>query len=200
MRSLYIKEARKGAFHPSGNDADAMRIAFCEHVEREFGPSVLTVIDCLPYFRQKAKDQLGDETPLAALVLYATWLEHWINVLMSMAMLRDGAMESDVDAYIASRPRSKDKVERLRSLCRSQFPDEELGWIFQVIKTRARYHHYVWKGKSERWIRKDLKGMGALVRKGDKMLSGLLAFERAEFDEKHLALADEMFPVLANTR
>jgi hypothetical protein len=63
-----------------------------------------------------------------------------------------------------------------------------------MIKTRARYHHYVWKGMPGRWIAKDLKGLATLTRKGEAMLDGLLAFEHTEFDAPLLALAFAIFP------
>jgi hypothetical protein len=194
MRGLYMKEARKGAFRARSGDVAAIRQAFCEHVQREFNSSTLLVIDALPYFRRKAREQSGDATPRASLILYATWIEHWINVLISIALQRDGATEADVEVYFQSRPRSKSKVERLKSLCRTALPSKELGWLLQVIKTRARYHHYSWAGRPKPWVEKDQKGVAALVRRAEPMIDGLLAFEHAEFDAPLLPLAFAIFP------
>jgi hypothetical protein len=194
LRSLFMKEARKGAFRPTGTGADAIRQEFCEHVVREFGPSVLTVIDALPYFRRKAKEQLGDQIPLASLLLFATWIEHWVNVVITMGMLRRGQSEADVDAYFKVRCPFVDRMAHLQSLCANPLPDKPRGWLIQVMKTRARYHHYIWKGAPDRLVQKDLKGIAALMRRGDAMIEDLLAFEHLEFDAQWTATSVELFP------
>lgn len=195
LRSLYLKEARKGSFRPESADPSTIRTAFCEHVQREFGPAVLTVVDYLPYLRRKASEQLSDPTPLAALVLYATWIEHWVNVLIGIGMQRHGNTESEVEDYFALQPRFKDKIERLASLCSAPLPTKPFGWVHQVMRTRARYHHYVWKGMPGARIAKDVRGTAALARKGEAMIDQLLAFERSEFDAPLESLAFELFPL-----
>lgn len=194
LRALYMKEARKGAFRPPDGDVDLVRRRFCEHVQREFNSSTLLVIDALPYFRRKAREQADDDVPLASLILYATWIEHWINVLISIGMQRDGATEADVEAYFKTQPRSKAKVERLKSLSRAPLPEKEFGWLLQVIKTRGRYHHYSWAGRPRGWVEKDGKGVAALIRRAEQMIDRLLAFEHAEFDASLLPLAFKIFP------
>ena len=194
LRALFIKEARKGAFLVSEGDVVGTRAAFCAHVQREFGDSVLTVMDALPYFRRKAGEQIGDRVPLASLLLYATWSENWVNVLIAVGTLRQGKPEETVDAYFAARPRFKDKVDHLQSLCGRALPERERGWLMQVTKTRARYHHYVWKGVPALRLQKDLKGIAALMLRSDTMITGLLAFEYQEFDAPLIPVSLALFP------
>jgi hypothetical protein len=66
--------------------------------------------------------------------------------------------------------------------------------LTQIIKTRARYHHYTWQGADNAWLTKDLKGLTALVRKGDGMIDALLTFEHAEFDLPIEPMARLAFP------
>jgi hypothetical protein len=194
LRSLFLKEARKGAFRPGSGDSARIRAAFCAHVQREFGADVLTVIDCLPYFRRKASEQLSDPIPLASLMLYATWIEHWVNVLISIGTQRRGGTDTDVENYFRSRPRFKDKVAHLESLCSTRLPSKARGWLLQIMATRTRYHHYVWKGMPGMWVTKDLKGATALTKTGEEMINQLLAFEHTEFDAPLEHLASELFP------
>lgn len=194
LRSLFMKEVRKGAFRPAGDDPAEVRVEFCNHVQREFGPSVLTVIDALPYFRRKADEQLDDEIPLASLLLFATWIEHWVNVLITMGMQRRGQTEVAIDAYFKVRRPFVDKVPHLQSLCANSLPDKPRGWLIQVMKTRARYHHYIWKGAPDRLVQKDLKGIVALMHRGDRMIEGVLTFEYSEFDAPWIATSLELFP------
>jgi hypothetical protein len=165
-------------------------------VRREFGSpeQVMTVLDCLPYFRRKAREQADDPTPLASLMLYAAWLEHWVNVILAMGLQRRGKAETEVQSYFDKQPRFEDKIAQLKLVCSQSPPKKELDWLQQIVKSRNRYHHYSWRGVPAAKLTKDLKGITAAIRKAEVMLDGLLAFEHRDFDAQWTALAARLFP------
>lgn len=199
LKEFFLKEARKKAFDPVGED-DAIRTAFCEHVQREFAvpESVLTVIDCLPYFERTAKRHVGDSPfPLTALILYAAWIEHWVNVFIVVAMLRNRENEAAVEKYLDETRRFDNKVKRVRELATAGIPERAFDWITQLMAKRKTYVHYLWKGVPRRSIDGDLKNIASLVRNGEAMISELRAFEHANFDAPLLLLAERLFPLAA---
>jgi hypothetical protein len=194
LRDLFLKEARKGAFRPA-QDPSAIRAAFLDHVEREFQPAtLLTVVDCLPYFRRKALEQAADPTPLASLILYAAWGEHWINVIITMGMLRSGRTDAEVRQFFATQPNLEAKIAGIRDLVHNPPPKKELDCLIQVMKTRNEYLHYTWSGRPQSAIDVSFKGIAALVRRTEVTLDGLLQYEHDEFDGPFLSLAATLFP------
>jgi hypothetical protein len=193
LHALFIKETRKGAFKPDGND-DHVLGAFLQHVEQGFAPgNYLTVVDFLPYFRQIARSHEADQTPLASLIIYAAWGEHWVNVLIAMGSLRAGVSDAEVQAYFATQPRFEDKMSRVRAQSVTELPKKEFDWLVQVMKTRNDYLYYTWAGRAERALTQSLRGIGPLVRKADRMIEGLLAFEQRDFDAPFEGLALRLF-------
>lgn len=194
LRSLFYKETRKGAFHPIDDDAETFA-SFLRHVSNAFAPGAyLTVVDFLPYFQEIALAHAGDRWPLASLILYAAWIEHWVNVLIAMGVLRSGGTDAGLKSYFATQPRFEDKISKVRELSRSAPPKKEFDWLVQIMKTRNDYLHYTWEGRSQRALDQSLRGIGPLVRKAEKMIAGLLAFEHTEFDAPFEDLAARIFP------
>jgi hypothetical protein len=97
LADLYVKEVRKGGFRPSeGKDDDQLRRKFLLHIQGEFVETddVKEVLDFQPRLLASARQLASRPHPIEAVILYATWMEHWLNALLLTTMVRRAMTES----------------------------------------------------------------------------------------------------------
>ena len=89
LHELFRKEVRKKAFDPTGMPEARALDRFCSHVLDEFSSASAPVVvyDILHVLRTRAKPALATDSTVPNLILYATWIEHWLNMLITVAML-----------------------------------------------------------------------------------------------------------------
>lgn len=196
LSTLFEKETRKGAFKVFSSDPDEVLASFCDHVEAEFSQSsdVLVAADFLLYLKRKATEQASESVPLASLILLAAWLEHWTNMVISVGMLRRGSTVKEIEEYFAAQPSYECKLRQLgAALGITQLPKTLFDWAMQVMKTRNRYLHYTWTGRGEQQLYRDVRGISALVRKGEAKLDVLSKYEHENFDAPFAELTKRIF-------
>jgi len=195
LQVLFLNETRKGAFRvPHG---DVLK-AFCEHVQSEFRDTTSTplVYDFLAYWRRRAMAaSRSEKPPLAALVLFATWLEHWLNMVITIAKLRRGETAEKIAKYFAGRPRFDVKVDELGPrLGLSPLPGNSRGLMLRVIKTRNDFVHYTWQGDLPGRVHRRLANVRGIVSKCPDLLVALRKYEEATLNAPFERLSRELFP------
>src|SRR5262245_57618994 len=91
---LFVSECRKGTFTVPDGSLEQKRKAFEAHVERSFREEgAKSVIDFRPRLLRLARTLANEPHPMEAVVLYATWAEHWVNAILVTTALRRGQKE-----------------------------------------------------------------------------------------------------------
>ena len=183
---------RKGAFQPRNGD---VLTQFCKHVCAEFAKPMV-VYDYLGYFRRRAlATSRSKSVPIVALVLYATWLEHWLNMVITVAMLRRRDSEPKLEAYFAKRPHFKTKLGLLgASMKLPPLPKSEYDLAIKVVHLRNGYVHYAWRGLSPSKLAKHRANVRDVVSKCKTLLPALRRYEATALDAPGDALAKKLFP------
>jgi len=198
FRTLLRKELRKCAFEPRSSIASQVLGEFCDHVIRGFDASAnpVSVLDSQPYLRRNAKRLSKQTIPLASLILYAAWIEHWTNMMVTVAMLRRGDSPSKPVQYLKSQPRFKDKLDTLANALKiAALPKKLRDAIIQVVDLRNVHLHVLWEGRSPPHLRRDLTTMRAVVNRCESILGDATQFEYQHFDTSYADLVSSVMRV-----
>jgi len=196
LRNLFRKEIRKVAFKPNNSKPSKVLNEFCDHVINEFGATaqVKVVIDSQPYLRKTARRLSNHPLPLASLILYAAWIEHWVNMMVTVAMLRNGCTPDEPLQFLKTQPRFEEKLEKLaKTLGINKIPKKTRDGLIEVIQLRNRHLHFPWEGKSSRNVNKDSQTVRSTVNRCEKILENALSFEHEYFDAPHAKLVSAVF-------
>ena len=147
---LCIQEARKGDFRPEKKVApDTLRTQFLDHLQKHFvdWEDVKTVFDFTKELLTGARTLAPGRThPIAAVVLYATWAEHWLNAILLTRAQKLGRTSLEADAMIRS-ARFPDKVGWLwNMLALPPLDGDHLKKLRTLNSTRNYYLHYRYEG------------------------------------------------------
>lgn len=195
LHRIFRNETRKGAYRPWGVGAEDILRDFCQYVAANFSMpyTVLHVIDFQPLLRRRARAASRAKVPVTSLVLFATWVEHWLNMMVTVAMLRSGYGESEIERFFAPQPGLTKKLQFLENdLHLGKLPKRDQ--LINLVTTRNRFVHYTWRGRPAGEVQSELGNIRSTVRRADSLLVELIAFERATFDAEFSALAASMFP------
>lgn len=185
LRALLQKELRKCAYVPKASRPREVLLEFCDHVIRGFDVSAnpVVVIDSLPYLHRNAKRLSKQQPPVASLILYAAWLEHWVNMMVTVAMLREGHSPSKPQQFLQSQPRFRAKLETLaKSLNLAALPKKLRDAIIQVVDLRNGYVHFLWEGRSPQRLGRDSQTLRAVVNRCEVVIADSKRFEYKHFD------------------
>lgn len=198
FKKLFKKEIRKCAFKPQHNNPYKVLQEFCDHVIQEFGTitKIKVVIDNQPYLRKIAKRLSNHKIPVASLILYAAWIEHWTNMMITVAMLRKGYTPTDPLNYLKTQPRFKDKLDKIANeLGIKEINKKTRDGLIEVVKIRHRQLHYPWEGESSKKVNRNSQTVRAIVNKCEKILENALSFEYKYFDKPYEKLVSAVFRI-----
>lgn len=196
LRNLFRKEIRKAVFKPNHSKPSKVLDEFCDHVIHEFGTEaeVKVVIDSQPYLRKTARRLSNHKLPIASLILYAAWIEHWVNMMVTVAMLRNGCTPDEPLQFLKTQPRFEEKLDKLaKALGINEITKKTRDGLIEVIKLRNRHLRFPWEGKSSRNINKNSQTVRATVNRCEKILENALSFEHEYFDAPHAKLVSAVF-------
>lgn len=145
-----IQEARKGDFRPtSGAPPAEVRKEFLAHFKKHFidWDDIQTVFDYTKELLSGARTLAPGAThPISAVVLYATWMEHWLNAILLTRAQKRGRTSEEADTMIRS-ARFHDKIGWLWQLLELPPVDaEHLEKLKALNGTRNYYLHYRYEG------------------------------------------------------
>ena len=193
---LYIffrKEVRKNAFKIQETNTINILKAFCQYIIAD--SEVLRVMDFQLYLRKCAKDLSAARPPIASLVLYATCVEHWLNMMLTVAKLRQGNSPSTVGAYFDTGPKIKERLKLLGPISGlSEFPDSLKIFTYELVGRRNDYVHYSWQGLKPEKVEDLHTKIHALVQKAEVRLDEMRLYEWDNFDKQYDTQAMSIFP------
>jgi hypothetical protein len=196
LANLFRDETRKGAFRLPASD---ILTSFCQHIVDEFPHQHTTqvVYDYLPYLRRRAKlAARSNSVPLVSLVLYATWLEHWINMVITVAMLRNQVSQTEVDRYFDSQPNFASKLAQLGPvLALPPLPRTLQGPVKKLIACRNDYVHYTWRGSHSGHAHRRHSNLRNIVLRAPELLVRLRAWEVDALDAQFRPISRRLFPL-----
>lgn len=147
---LYVAEAflESGHVKTQGRSdeeiARDLRAAIREFVEDEDDP-LMASIDFRDELLEEASRLLQSDKPLIACLLYATWLEHWLNAMIFTIGERSGISYDDL-ARRVGKSNIHQKLDRLLpELGVPQISGEHDARIRKVVRLRNDYVHYKWE-------------------------------------------------------
>lgn len=164
---------RSGDIDPRGKTmravVDEARAWVREHVDEDFRFHLRvdysqTLLREARRFRDEGEAQL-------ALVMYATYFEHWLN---DMIAARAGQLNLDQDETIGLIRSSglPAKTGFLWRLIYGEALDEDLsGGIRQIAERRNAFVHYKWKGKDPEDLAGEDQGAAALAFRADELVA-----------------------------
>jgi hypothetical protein len=123
-------------------------------------------------------------------------MEHWVNMMVTVAMLREGHPPGKPLQYLKSQPRFKDKLATLaKSLGVAALPKKLRDAIIQVVDLRNGYVHFVWEGKAPKRISKDVSTLQSVVSRREPILEDAAGFEFRHFDAPYVKLVSSTMRV-----
>jgi hypothetical protein len=192
---LYVKEVRKGAFSFAGdNDQEHVR-GFLEHARREFVDSVdiKVALDFQPRLLATAGDLSHRSHPIEAVILYATWCEHWLNATLISAALARGLVEKEVVDMIRT-TNGPAKVGWLwRSLGLPELPTRLRAAVEFLSQVRNEHVHYKWTGYDPDTVTHGNSRLKLAITDISGVVEGLIDFEVTSIVGPHIAVADRLF-------
>ena len=192
---LYVKEVRKGAFAFSEDDDQAHVRAFLEHARREFVESVdiKVALDFQPRLLATAGDLSHRPHPIEAVILYATWCEHWLNATLISAALGRGLVEKDVMDMIRSSNGPTKLGWLWRSLGLPEFPPRLKASVEFLSQVRNEHVHYKWTGHDPDALTDENSRLKLAIADIKAVVEALIDFEVSSIVGAHIAVADRLF-------
>jgi hypothetical protein len=197
LANLFVKEVRKGAFRPSeGKDDEGLRRDFLLHVQQEFVDSedVKEVIDFQPRLLASARLLASRPHPIEAVILYATWMEHWLNALLLTTMLKRDMTEAHA-LQLIRQANMEAKLGGLWALAQlPPLPEEHIKRIRFLAEVRNEHVHYKWKGQDPDVLYGPSSRLALAVSDIEQTIQDLVNFE-IDLLMPEISIANRLFAV-----
>lgn len=197
MANLFVKEMKKAEFDPIGApDLNIVR-AFALHVVAGFGATALIVDDMRPLLLRNAAAYQANpsELPVVALILYATWVEHQINVILKTRTVWAGPGDAEATDVIRSTIMRK-RIEWLRTkLGLPPFDSEQVERLTTLMNERHEVIHYKWIGRTTTERQELHERIRRVVAEAPLLVEYLQHYEKNELSSAAIALATRVFGV-----
>jgi hypothetical protein len=192
---MYVKEVRKGSFLFAGNDDQTHVQAFLEHLKREFVDSVdvKVALDFQPRLLATAQDLSHRPHPIEAVILYATWCEHWLNATLISAAFGRGLIEKDVMDMIRSSSGPAKLGWLWRMLCLPVLPSGLRSAVEFLSQVRNEHVHYKWTSHDPDTLTDENSRLKLAIAEIKTVVEGLIDFEIASIVGPHIAVANRLF-------
>jgi hypothetical protein len=142
---------------------------------------------------EHARSLAVDERPVASAILYATWVEHWINGVLATVADRIPLDKKDRDALLR-RPSMDDKLGWVwRFLSLTPLEPVHRGRVKALTDLRNSYVHYKWEGRTPEAHSQSDEQLRALVAAFPETVAYLDHYRRQHFDGRALDIVARVF-------
>lgn len=144
-----LEEAiRRGEINPKGKSDEELRAEFLAYVKRATGPAEFEIIiDHTGTLLAEARAYRRASRFELACVLYATWVEHFLNQLIQLGAIRRGLVEADAAEMIRGLSYRGKATWALPLLGFRRIAPGHVAALLKLGELRNRYIHYKWRGR-----------------------------------------------------
>lgn len=195
IAGLFVREARKGAFQYDTFNPSATGRAFVSHVLKEFGPSAdhKVVVDYTFMLLRSARSAATEVHPVVSVILYATWMEHWLNSVLVTKALKRGAHVTDAEQMVRDASLSAKLGWLWRLLELPTLEEGDLKKLRLLADVRNEFVHYKWKGKDPAVLEGPDQRLSAALADLEPVLRRVWDLASAHLDSPFLEHSRELF-------
>lgn len=198
LAKLFVKEVRKGSFQHAaqGTDDDVLK-SFAEHVQKNFADSeeLKTVIDFQPRLLYSARSLARRPHPIEAVILYATWMEHWLNAILLTTALKQGRPEADA-VQMVREIGIRGKLGWLWSMLRlPAITATDTDRIAFLAEVRNEHVHYKWKGQDPDVLFGETSRLSVAINDIEETVRSLVESECSSVIGDEIVYANRLFQV-----
>ena len=195
---FFCKEIRKGSFRIPDDDSENIIRQFCEYIEAETAnEEMLVVIDFHQVLKNAAENLSKESVPISALILYASLVEHWLSMLIVVALTKRGDNRLSIDKFLKAYWTISEKLACLEDkLGFSALQPDTRKFIDDLMRLRNDHVHYKWNALSKEEnlaLRKDIRDV---VSSAPKHISTLKTYEFVNLDAVYIPALKKIFPGL----
>ena len=196
---LLIHEARRGSFsldHPSD---EALVAAFIDHFQAQHQyaevQDVKIVLDYSRDLRAQARELAAAGHVVAPIILYATWVEHWLNgILLTRSLARKVASEQAQNLLREASARAKYSwVWTLLEL--PPLSREDLLRLQRLSDTRNQYVHYKWPFQPPEAVEVPDARLQAILEEAEPLCRRLVDYDLDHISSPALPVAERVFGI-----
>jgi hypothetical protein len=145
---IFVHEVRKGAFTIDNDTSETAIPRFLEHFRKEFAedPEVAMALNYQAQILVSARRARSENHPVEAVILYATWAEHWVNAVLIARALASGLPEDDATKMLKDAKWDAKLGWLWRTHGLADLDPYHRGRLQHLINTRNEFVHYKWKG------------------------------------------------------
>ena len=183
---LFAGEGRTGGLTLEGADEVAIRRHVCNHMRRSLSQNDFTVtLDHRDELAVQAKTLSTERRPLASLILYATWIEHWLNGVIVAATRRRGLSDEDSVRLVRETPMRAKHSWLLALLGLPPLAKDRQKALVALTELRNAFVHYKWSARTPDELVKEEEGVRRIVDSAPDLLDYL-----REYDAAHVSSPD----------
>jgi len=192
-----VHEARKGAFGLEHETDEALLIAFMAHFQAEFidDQDVHLVLDYSWGIREQARALAAQGRLVEPIILFATWVEHWLNGALLTRSLKHG-LGYDHAQQLLRESTLKAKYTWIWALLELPplLPDT-LARLQRLSDTRNQYVHYKWPAQPAEAVDVPDARLVAIVDDAEPLCRLLVDYELDNISSPALPIAERVFHV-----
>jgi hypothetical protein len=193
---LFAGDVRKGEFALGGEDDLDMRKRFCAHARHTFLEGEWRVaLDHRDTIESQARALSAERRPLAAIILYSTWVEHWLNAVVVTAAIRCGVSSDDSEQIVRDAPLRAKSTWLLQLAGLPPLAEEHRRAILGLTELRNAYVHYKWTGRTPEELAQEEVRLRQTVDRCEPLLEYLRKYEAEHISGDIPAAAERLFGV-----
>jgi hypothetical protein len=193
---LFAGDVRKGEFAVEGEDDVATRRRFCAHVRQSFLEAEFRVVlDHRDTIATQAKALADERRPLASLILYATWVEHWLNAVVVTTAIHRGIAPDLSEQIVRDAPLRAKLTWLLQLAGLPPLHEEHRKAIVSLTDLRNAYVHYKWSGRTPEELAQEEERLRQTVQRAEALLDYLREYEREHISGEMPQAAKRLFGV-----
>lgn len=193
---LLVGDMRKGEFLAKDLDDDQLLATFCDHLRKSYiDDEYLVAIDFRKDLEQQARELSKEQYPVTSLILYATLVEHWLNGIIAVLIIRRGISPKMVKDIIRHVP-FKGKLDWMLHLLGAPEVDENhRKAIEQLIELRNGYLHYKWTGRPLEEVEKEALELKQRLSDFENTVKYMHEYENEHISGEALSVCKRIFGI-----
>jgi hypothetical protein len=194
LASFYVREVVAGKFLVGATDACTLS-EFIVHLQ--VGVAKNPEYDVPIYYRRDLRIDAGiirdQHHPVGALILYATWFEHWLNGVIFTAATRRGKTPESVRELLRNTGFKKKLSVTLADMGLPPLDADVHDAVLELVNLRHDYLHFKYTGQEAQTLNALDARLTTAVSRAEPLLDELKAYSITNFFEPAVTDASRLF-------